>query len=301
MTVSDWARHFINDLSKSPYKAMLRAIYDGYVGGLRRVPAPTGTNPLNDDWQVLTILDACRPDLLSEVTGEYSWLPDGDHVQKRRSPAGRSDDWMNTVFEEDTKDVIYITGNPFAANHVNDADFKDIIHAYKNHWDSDRDVMPPRPITDYAVAAARENDMNNTRLIIHYMQPHFPSIPAIERGDPTFGRGGLYKRWRRVRENEINENEVVSAYKDNLRYVLNEVGLLRENIPVSNMVITSDHGTALGEWGVYGHSGLPISAVRNVPWISVPTEDIGSHTPEVTLADNEETAVKDQLSALGYR
>lgn len=301
MTVSDWARNFIRDLSKNPHSAISRAIYDGYVGGLRRIPAPTGNNPLNDDWQVLIILDACRPDLLSEVTSNYSWLPDDGHVQERRSPAGRSDDWMNTVFEEDTRNTIYVTGNPFAADHVDDADFKDIIHAYKNNWDSDRDVMPPRPITDYAIAAARQNDMDNTRLIIHYMQPHFPSIPAIERGDPTFGRGGLYKRWRRVRDNEISQNEIVKAYKDNLEFVLNEVSLLRENLPVKNTIITSDHGTALGEWGVYGHSGLPISAVRTVPWVSVPTEDVRSHIPEVTLTDDDETAVEEQLSALGYR
>jgi len=64
------------------------------------------------------------------------------------------------------------------------------------------------------------------------------------------------------------------AYKENLRIVLSSVAELCNKLlhrePSRNIVITSDHGEALGEKGIYSHflnSKNPI--LLNVPWFKV--------------------------------
>jgi len=60
------------------------------------------------------------------------------------------------------------------------------------------------------------------------------------------------------------------AYEGNLRLVLSEVRRLLENIGdrFNNIVVTSDHGEALGEDGIFAHSkDHPV--VRKIPWLEV--------------------------------
>lgn len=53
---------------------------------------------------------------------------------------------------------------------------------------------------------------------------------------------------------------------ENLRLVLDEVDVLRENPDAERLVISSDHGQAFGAWKIYGHPcRVPINALRTVP------------------------------------
>lgn len=56
---------------------------------------------------------------------------------------------------------------------------------------------------------------------------------------------------------------VLKAYLDDLRYVLDDVEILLENIAAEHVVLSADHGEAFGECGVYGHPiGFLHAAVR---------------------------------------
>lgn len=304
MSLVDWLRSSVRNVRRGR-EGLLETAYELYVGTLRRMDpfVDRGTNIYEDDWDVLVLVDACRVDALRHVAGEYNWF---DDVDSRRSVAGRSDDWMDRTFTkahaDEVASTIYVTGNPFAEEHVDDDAFAEVVHCYRSDWDDELDAMPARPITDATVDLARERNPGDYRFVVHYMQPHFPSIPAA-RGDisvGSFGRGGIWNRWSMVRSGKLSRFEVFEAYLENLRYVLEEVDLLLSNLDADTVIVSSDHGTALGEGGVFGHSGLPFQSVRQVPWVVTTASDEGSYEPESRQAGVSKD-IEDQLSALGYQ
>ena len=95
-----------------------------------------------------------------------------------------------------------------------------------------------------------------------------------------------------------------AAYRANLRYALDDVEVLLDNLDAERVVLTADHGNGVGEFGVYGHPSdlLVPTAIRRVPWVDTTARDTGDHDPAVwgestTPADEN---VKEQLRALGY-
>ena len=61
---------------------------------------------------------------------------------------------------------------------------------WRDAWDYDRGTVLPRAVTDAAIRAGRNQDLD--RLVVHYMQPHFPCIAGHDGdtpGGPT-GAGG---------------------------------------------------------------------------------------------------------------
>lgn len=276
-----------------------------YTGALKRFPEPEGTNIFDLEWDVLVILDACRVDALKYVAPEYPWL---SLVESYTSLAGRSDTWMERTFRprpEKTAVTIYLSGNPYTIEYLRDEDFLEIYHLTKTEWDDELNTMPARPITDHAIRTWRSTDVHSSQMVVHYMQPHFPSVPALQ-GDisaRSFGRGGLWGRWESIRNGEISRVEIVESYLANLHYILDEVALLRENLDAT-VGISADHATALGEWGVFGHAGLPFRCIRTVPWTTLDATDSGKYEPPdydnqtAEIAPTEQ--MKKQLGALGY-
>ncbi|MFC7132388.1 MULTISPECIES: hypothetical protein [Salinibaculum] len=305
MTFVDWLTDTRRRIGKGR-EGVLESAYELYVGALRRygTVVERGHNVYENDWDTLVLLDACRVDALEHVSREYSWM---DNVGQRRSIAGRSDDWMERTFHEsyssEMSRTVYVTGNPFASSCIDDSDFLEVEHVYQAEWDREMDAMPARPVTDAAIRAGRRYEDEDVRLIVHYMQPHFPSIPSLQDDQPndSFGSGGVWDRWNAIRQGDIHIFDVIQSYVDNLQYVLDDVELLRENLNAEQMIISSDHGTALGEFGVYGHSGFPMQCVRNVPWVVTEAFDENTYSAEETFEKTEEPDVTDQLSALGYK
>jgi chemotaxis signal transduction protein len=99
-----------------------------------------------------------------------------------------------------------------------------------------------------------------------------------------------------------DRDEIWEAYIENLRYVLDSVEILLENIDAGKVVITSDHGNAMGEWGVYEHPlGVPIDSVKNVPWYETTAIDNGTRTPASSEREyTDDSEVESQLKSLGY-
>jgi hypothetical protein len=261
------------------------------------------TNIYDHEWDLLIILDACRVDLLNEVADEYDYL---DSLGSIVSVGEDSTQWLKRTFTESHSSLIdetdYVTGNPHT-----DAVFgsrpepANVDEVWKYAFDSEKGMMPARPITDQAIATARES--TNDRMIVHYMQPHFPAVSDMELGDPMNLNTDdhWYSVWDQLKAGEVDQTRVWEAYRENLRYVLDEVDLLLLNVDADRAVITADHANAFGELGFWGHRRHPVMALRRVPWCVTDGTDTGSYSPSLEQEADDEPDVNEQLEALGYR
>jgi hypothetical protein len=302
-------------VSNEGVAGLRHSLRDGHEAALRhavsRVYWPKGTPVFEEDWDALLILDACRADLLAAVRAEYDFL---DEPDTRLSVDSTSHRWMKKNFSrsyaDELRQTAYVTGNPYSDGVLRGDEFRLLDEVWKYEWDDELGTIHPRPLTDRAIAVAR--DLNPERLIVHYMQPHYPFVrhSEVDDGIPLefFTKQATETSreidvWTQFREGELTETEVRELYLDNLRYVLEDVGLLLENVDADTVVLSADHGNAFGEFGVYGHPpGMPFRSVREVPWYTTSATDTGEYVPETgppETAGNDETT-DERLRDLGY-
>ncbi|WP_336001793.1 hypothetical protein [Halorientalis halophila] len=253
------------------------------------------------DWDVLIILDACRADFMSEVKGDYPFVSENSTI----SNASNSRLWhernFNSVYSDEMARTVLVSGNTFSGRVLSDEDFLQLDRVWEYAWDDEYGVMPARPITDRAITAARNHDPD--RLIVHYMQPHMPPIPYVSgnhgEDEPIDDR--WLDAWKHVQNGEISIDEAWGAHVENLRYVLDDVALLLENIDAERVAISADHGNAFGEHGFYRHPGhIPIRALREVPWCITSATDTGEYEPPEYDVESRGN-VEEKLAALGYK
>lgn len=78
------------------------------------------------------------------------------------------------------------------------------------------------------------------------------------------------KIWGLAKEGKLSNEKLESLYISNLKRVLSTVQTLVQFSDVENIVLTSDHGEALGEYGVYAHPDwIDHPKVRKIPWLKV--------------------------------
>lgn len=262
---------------------------------------------MEEDWDHLIILDACRYDYFEKVYKSYL---DGK-LRKVISPASHTKEWIKKVFKGKYNDIVYVSANPLI-NSLGVGDFDARRHFYKvidvwdRGWDKKIEMVPPENVNKAALIV--KDDYLDKRLIIHYVQPHGPyfSLGASEKGSAPFQRLGAWmgkflgRKFRKfvgrplekffgrtpilwkIREilgqRPLTPEEVAfregrdslhQAYEKNLKIALTHVAKLVEELP-GKIVITSDHGECLGEEGRYNHKpGLHIPALVEVPWLEV--------------------------------
>lgn len=303
MTFTEWASETTNRIKADGWSGAVKSGYELYLGGLRRADRIAGRgNPIyEEDWDVLLVLDACRADLMQEVADDYKFVDTGS----TRSVAGGSRAWMQHNFVDEYADEMaetaYVTGNPFSEEILRARDFAVLDEVWKYGWDSDLNTIPAGAISDRTIHHHR--NQNPDRLIAHYMQPHHPFVPNPM--DSGMNRDDLANPekpvWDRLQEGELEKDEVWKAYRKNLRYVLDEVKVVLSNIDADTVVITADHGNAVGEYDVYGHGDIPLSAVREVPWCVTSATDEGTFESELSPDDtDEDIKTKQRLRDLGY-
>lgn len=307
MSFLSWLGRSVRNIRSDGVVGLRRSADDLKHGVARRIdPYISGTQIFAREWDILIVLDACRPDVLAEVAEEYDFLP--SEVETVWSTSSNSWLWMERNFTSEWSmemaETTHITGNPYSNNHLDSANFESLDEVWRYAWDETRGTIPPRPITDRAITTARE--AGPRRLLIHYMQPHFPSIP-----DPigssidldTFG-DNWDSVWEDLESGRISADEVWQSYRANLKHVLDDVDLLLRNVDAEQVVITADHGNAFGELGFYGHPPFnPTPSLRRVPWIEATATDYGEYEPtqEYDSADIEKRDVEARLKDLGYR
>lgn len=279
---------------------VLGGLSRGFVDHVTNV----GTPVWERKWDVLLVLDACRVDMLRDVAEEYTFIGGPDEVGTHWSVASKSNDWLRRTFSGEHGDAIgetaYVTGNPFTAKVQFEVEPAVLDEVWRYGWDEDLSTIPARPITDRAISTWRAEDVS--RMIVHYMQPHGPFVHRPELGsygDPEDFGEGFGDLWARAGD-EISTEAIWEAYRDNLRYVLSEVELLLDNLATDGVVITADHGNAIGEFGVYGHPReMLLPSIRRVPWVRTSGRDTNEYRP-TTERDSSSTGVEDRLRHLGY-
>jgi len=260
----------------------------------------------DDNWETLIILDACRYDVWEEVSGEHDFLDSAEH-RSVHSPASSSREWMQANFNESHSDAMsetaYVTANPFTRKHADESEFALLDEVWRYGWDDDLGVVPPDVVTDRTIDVARNEDAERT--LVHYMQPHFPSLRQPELGSKIRPEDNTWINsvWDKLEEDEVDRETVWEAYRDNLHDVLESVETLLRNHDASKVIITADHGNGFGESGIYGHPGDRAHRVlREVPYCVTEAADKGKYTPEFSRRDAEGTDadVEERLAALGY-
>lgn len=262
------------------------------------------TNIFDHDWDLLIILDACRLDLMEEVAPDYDFI---ERVDSIYSVAAQSAEWMETTFSRQYTDEIQetavVTGNPYSQTCLDADDVVALDEVWKYAWDDELGTVPARPITNRAVTYARDNAPD--RLLVHYMQPHFPCVPrprpssGIELN--VFGTRPM-PIWRQLKTGTLTTEQVWQASLRNLRYVLDDVALLLENVDAQTVIITADHGDSHGENGQYGHPpGSRFDVVRKVPWVRTTASDERTFEPEEYDSEEQHVSQDEVLRALGYQ
>lgn len=231
---------------------------------------------LNRDWDVLVILDACRYDLFEKSN------PFDAPVQKVHSNATHTTEFLQQNFaDRKYSDLVYITASPQVAR--SNAEFAHIEHVWKSHWDDEKRTVLPEDMTDVALSVSER--FPNKRLIVHYMQPHYPFIGP--KGDKISDRidyasynsdNDEARIWEHLAASRIDSELVQAAYQENLKVVLPAVKRLVSNL-TGKVVVTSDHGNVFGEqvcWlpvKIYGHPpNVPTVNLTAVPWVEIPWE-----------------------------
>jgi hypothetical protein len=226
------------------------------------------------------------------------------------SVASTSTEWMDVTFDDtyasEIAETAYVSANPYSQR-LNKSKFGLINHVWRDHWDDSLGTIPADPVTDHGIAVARSGKFD--RVILHYMQPHFPFIGGTQFGHLgreafNIGSGEGQNIWRMIESGTVDSEEAIEAYYDNLRYVFEFVKTLLENVD-GQVVISADHANALGEWNMWGHRAyVPFRAVREVPWDKRDCVDSETYEPDVGLDDlkDDRTAegVNDRLRSLGY-
>jgi len=306
MGLSDWiadSRRYIH--ADGLREGLRKTAQDFSIGALRRAGNhyDYGTYVFEEDWDLLVILDACRADLMREVADEYPFLSYGSTY----SCAGYSGEWleknMQDAYAEEIAETAYVTGNPFSARVLPDGESRFAVfdEVWTYSWDEEIGTIRPESVTDRAVHHARNSEWD--RMIVHYMQPHFPFIESPVTGGlaiDDFSDGTSRTPWELLCDGEITREAVWNAYRENLQIVLEQVEVLLENVDAPKTIISADHGNALGEGNLYGHSGyIPHPALIKVPWCEATATDDEAFEPGLTSPVEPEPA-KDRLQDLGY-
>ena len=220
------------------------------------------------EWDNLIILDACRFDLFKEVVNK--------DVESRISVGSSTLEYVEKTFSDgDYSNTVYVSGNPhfhqsqfenLTGRNVEEV-FHSVFHTYQTDWDEKENTILPKPIIRDAKTA--ESLFGDKRLVVHFMQPHYPFVPS------NLTKGGINSKldessesvWRKAERGEYSREEVWRAYKSNLEYVIEDIMDLVENLE-GRTLVTSDHGNLVGENGLYGHpSRAQAKALRKVPFL----------------------------------
>ncbi len=259
------------------------------------------------DWDNLIILDACRYDIFSEVNGIEGEL------QSCRSPASESLTFMRrNFFDRDLTDTVYVTSNPYASQ-IPKGTFHYVDNLYTSEWSSKAGTVLPSDVVTAALDASSRFDQK--RLIIHFMQPHYPFIGTkgedIQQPDLSFGdnKPGTDDIWLRLLYGLEDSTRVYKAYKQNLKIALEKVSGMLKHLS-GKSVITSDHGNLFGERTGpipakgYGHpQDILVPELTTVPWLEVPWDSRRTITADPPLSQSisaDDSVIEDRLEDLGY-
>jgi len=286
-----------------------------------------GTRVMDEEWDTLLVLDACRYDMFADRAEAFAGRLDADtRLESRISLGSTSEEFLECNFGDGTfHNTVYVNTNPYLPKlGLDNGTFHAVVDLLST-WDDDRQTVHPETVVEAALDA-RER-FPNKRLIVHFMQPHYPFIGEVGRqidargwradasgtdGGPDGGRAvDGDSVWQRLRNGDDLDIEVVwDAYRENLDVALEHAETLVEELP-GRTVLSADHGNLVGERfrpipsrRKYGHPyGVYLPELVRVPWFVVESADRPAirADPPIERRSPSEEDVEDRLEALGYR
>lgn len=259
---------------------------------------------VDESWDILIVLDACRADLFEEVADLNSY----DSYSVRKSAGSATNEWTKANFDGQAQtDTIYVTGNPVVSRWVQTA-FAEFVEVWRDNFDPELGTVSAESVTEAAIETHEANP--DKRLIVHYLQPHYPFVENPELRFTQFegtdevtvseAHSGASDVWEAVGLGLVEPEVAWAGYRRNLEYVLEAISPLLEAAS-GRIVITSDHGNMLGERTrpipikLYGHpDGIYHPALRNIPWAVIDGDE------NETSRDDLDEGVEDKLRQLGY-
>jgi len=223
---------------------------------------------LNKDRFLMIILDACRYDYLVELFDERDI---DKNIVKADSDVPNTHTWLKEYWQDGYYDLTYVTCIPWVANQPvqhHDAGifdgsqhFRRVVESWRHSWSSEHKTVLPESI------ATDVNNNETDRMIAHFAQPHYPHI-----GEPKITTDHAKNIEYAGDNKNITDDYLRRSYKSNLEKVIDE-GVMNINMvdfdnPDRAIIITADHGEALGEDGEYGHNSYH-ELVTTVPWVEL--------------------------------
>ncbi|XVH31364.1 hypothetical protein ACNS7O_13350 [Haloferacaceae archaeon DSL9] len=279
-------------------------LYDRFVRSEEK------TRVMDEDWDTLILLDGCRYDTFRRRN-----FLDGT-LESRLSLGSSSDQFLarNFLDGETHHDTIYVTANPYVHT-VEENVFFDVVDLINDdeRWDATHRTVLPSTVTAAATRVHRE--FPNKRIIVHYMQPHFPFLGA--HSEALEHNTGIYAGrdressdkhlWNECQSRlRVDTSGIWSAYEENLDIALRSVEALLEEIH-GRVVISADHGNLIGDRlspipvRGYGHPRrVHVPELIRVPWHTI---DIGERRHTTTDDPRGYTKAgpnRDRLKDLGY-
>ncbi len=139
---------------------------------------------MDERWDHLVILDACRYDYFEKIYEEYL----SGKIRFALSCASDTREWIKRTFRNRHDDIVYISANP----HINSKGvdvanvrvdprehFHRIVDVWDFGWDERLGTIPPEQVNQAALAAKLKYP--DKRLIVHYFQPHAPYLSIAGR------------------------------------------------------------------------------------------------------------------------
>ncbi|MHA1284820.1 MAG: hypothetical protein ACTSQP_20145 [Promethearchaeota archaeon] len=244
---------------------------------------------LNEKWDNLIILDACRYDSFKSF---YLKRKIKGTLKCKISRGSHTNTFLRENFKKDFyDDIVYITANPYVDLLLKDK-FHTIISVWKDGWDEKYHTVLPETMHEYTINALFKYP--NKRLIIHFMQPHYPYIGyKLGKENLTRFREKMFKKKNvkmiKKRKNKhlfsiytedfygvISKEDHFKIYNKNLERAISVIENLIDFLP-GRTIISSDHGESIGEFvhplipvRFYGHMvNLRLPILVKVPWLII--------------------------------
>ncbi len=266
---------------RSPF---LRRSYYAALERFFRYFPNDGVKVMDEKWDYLIILDACRYDYFKKLNDTPG------NLEKKISRGSDTGNWKKRNFNKKYPNTVYVTANPQLSkvklkDDLGFVPFPYIENVWDYGWDEYWDTVPPKEVTRAAIKIRKEYP--EKRMIIHYVQPHQPFIAGpyaeeLREKRHNLNPDELWKRilqgtrltgvsdtWRFVEKGMINFDKARIGYKENIKLVLKEVKELIKELE-GKIVVTADHGDAHGEFYIYGHPGyIYLTPLVEVPWLKI--------------------------------
>jgi hypothetical protein len=272
---------------------------------------PDGIDVMDQDWDNLLVLDACRYDLF-EANHDFP----GELSAKESRAAHTSEFILGNFHERDLTDTVYVTASPILQRgyqHQYQPEFHAVVNVWQEDgWNEEYNSVLPETMVEYALQALE--DFPNKRLVIHFMQPHYPFIGSeteLDKQTVPDPEEMTTDIWNEMMHGEKTPpaNDIREAYRRNFDVVVPHVNRLLEEL-TGKTVVTSDHGNMLGERSQpipireWGHpKGIYTPELVTVPWLEYtngPRRHIVAESPAAAVDDVADETVRDRLRQLGY-